>query len=181
MASETRTGERTQRMRERILEEMRRFFIMFLYLWVLFGLFVLNERIILSRRGFGVASQGFAIFNALVLAKVMLVAEDLKFGGWLRDRPLIVPIMLDTAAFSTLFLIFHVMEDAVVGLLRGKSAASSVPEIGGGGLAGVVCVTLILFFALLPYFTFVNIGRVLGPGRLKAILLRSPLQNSFPS
>ena len=53
---------------------------MFLYLWVLFGLFVLNGTIILHQHGISFSSQGFAVISALVLAKVMLVAEDLKLG-----------------------------------------------------------------------------------------------------
>ena len=48
---------------------------MFLYLWVLFGLFVLNERIILGQRGISLPLQGFAVLNALILAKVMLIAD----------------------------------------------------------------------------------------------------------
>lgn len=78
-------------LKARALDEGTRFMVMFLYLWVLFGLFVLNERIILGQRGIDFSPHGFALLNALVLAKVMLVTEDLNLGRWMRRRPLIYP------------------------------------------------------------------------------------------
>lgn len=168
--SDTRTGEAAPGLKQRAMEEIRRFFVMFLYLWVLFGLFVLNEQIILRQHGIGFSSQGFALINALVLAKVMLVAEDLNLGHWLRGRPLIYPIMHESFVFAVLFICFHVAEHVVVGWFKGETVAASVPAIGGGGFAGLLCVTLILFIALIPFFAFRNVDRALGEGRWRALL-----------
>ena len=173
---------RSRSIKHRLVHEAVRFVWIFLYLWVLFGLFVLNERIILGQRGIGFTSQGFALVNAFVLAKVMLVAEDLRFGGWFRSRPLIVPIAIDAALFALLFLAVHVLEHVLVGVIRGESGPSSVPAVGQGGLAGAITAAVILFFALLPYFTFMNLSRVIGPDRLTGLLLKSPsaLQTETP-
>ncbi|KRE05790.1 hypothetical protein ASE63_05560 [Bosea sp. Root381] len=156
----------------RVLDEARRFFVLFLYLWILFGLFVLNERIIHREHGIGFASQGFAIFNALILAKVMLVLDDLNLSRWLDRRPLIYPILYGSFLFSILFVAFHVLEEIIIGLFKGESATSSIPAIGGGGVAGVLCVAAILFFALIPFFAFQNFNRALGPGRIEAMLFK---------
>lgn len=165
------TGRR-HTVRQRVAAEVRRFAVMFLYLWILFGLFVLNERIILRQEGVGFASQGFAVFNALVLAKVMLVAETLNLGDRFRRGPLVYTILCQSFLFSILFISFHIVEKVVLGLVKGESLAASVPGIGGGGLAGVVCVGVILFVALTPFFAFRELSRVLGPGRLNAMLFR---------
>ena len=77
-----------------------------------------------------------AVFNALVLSNVMLVAEDLNFGRWLDRRPLIYPILHDALLFTVLFITFHVAEEVVIGLIKGASVRSSVPAIGGGGWLG---------------------------------------------
>jgi len=169
--------EGAHKLEARILDEARRFVVLFLYLWILFGLFVLNERIILREHGIGFASQGFAVFNALILAKIMLVLEDLNLSRWLARRPLIYPILHDSLLFSILFVAFHVLEEIMVGLFRGETAASSVPAIGGGGLAGVLCVALILFFSLIPYFAFRNFSRALGPSRIEAMLFKSAVRD----
>lgn len=170
IGSDSRMGESTRTLRRRVVDEMRRFLVMFLYLWVLFGLFVLNERIILRQHGISFSSQGFALINALVLAKVMLVAEDINLGRWLHGKPLIYPILHEAFVFAILFICFHIIEHVAVGLFQRETIAASIPAIGGGGFAGLVCVALILFFALIPFFAFRDVGRELGPGRLNAML-----------
>ena len=60
------TDGRRQELKERALEEVRRFAVMFVYLWIMFGLLALNERIVLQQHGIGSSSQGFAVLNALV-------------------------------------------------------------------------------------------------------------------
>lgn len=169
----TPTHGRRRRLKERATEEMRRFVVLFLYLWLLFGMFVLNERIILKQHGIDFAAQGFAVFNALVLAKVMLVAENLDLGRWLARRPLIYPILHDALLFTLLFILFHVAEKVAIGLIHGQSVRSSVPAIGGGGLAGLLSVAVISFVALIPFFAFRNFSRALGPGRVNALLFGS--------
>jgi hypothetical protein len=161
---------RGRNLAKRALDEAKRFLVMFLYLWIILGLFALHKRIILGEQGIGFALQGFALLNALVLAKVMLVAEDLDLARWLRGRPLIYQILYESLLFTVVFICFHVVEDVVMGLIHGKTFAASVPVIGGGGVAGLLCVAAILFVALMPYFAFGNVSRMLGPGRLNAIL-----------
>lgn len=161
---------RRQKLVGRAAEEFRRFLVMFLYLWLLFGLFVLNERIILGQRGISLPLQGFAVINALILAKVMLIADYFDLGAWLRRRPLIYPIVASSLFLTVLFIYFHVIEKVVIGLIHGESVAQSVPAIGGGGFVGTLCVALILFVSLIPFFAFRYVGRELGADRLNAML-----------
>jgi hypothetical protein len=44
-------------------------------------LFVLNESVILGQRQMSFAPQGFALINAAVMTKVMLIAEDPSSAG----------------------------------------------------------------------------------------------------
>jgi hypothetical protein len=55
-------------------------------------------------------------------------------------------------------------------LARGKTIAQSTPEFGGGSLGGIFSVALILTVALIPFFAFREIGRVLGADRLKSLI-----------
>jgi len=153
-----------------MLAEGRQFVVLFLYLWVLFGLFVLNERIILNQHGIDFAAHGFALLNAFILAKVMLVAEHMNLSRWLNRRPLIYPILHDSILFAVIFLLFHEVERLLVTWVKGEAAAASIPNIGGGGIAGIVCVAVILFFTLIPFFAFRSFNRVLGPDRMHSML-----------
>jgi carbon starvation protein CstA len=161
-----------RRLATRALDEARRFLLMFLYLWVLLGIFVLHERIVLRSRGIDVVWDGFAFLNALVLAKVMLLAEDFDLGRWMPRRPLIFPILFDAAVLSVLFVAFHFAEEKVIALIRRNAEAPS-EAIGGGGVAGVLAVAAILFVALIPFFAFRHVSRELGESRLQAMLLKS--------
>ncbi len=149
---------------------MRRFFFLFLYLWVLFAMFVLNEGIVLRAHGIGFTAQGFAFFNALVLAKVTLMFEALDPGRWLRRRPLLYPILYEAFLLSILFIVFHVVEKAIDGLIHGKAIGESVPSIGGGGLVGLASAAVMMLVALIPFFGFRKLSLVLGADKLTALL-----------
>lgn len=161
----------THKAKAAIAHEAKRFLVMFFYLWALLGLFVLNEKITLRQHGIDFAPHGFAFINALVLAKVMLVAEDLDLGSRLQPRPLIYPILTEALILAVLFIVFHALEEMVVGLVAGKTFAASVPAIGGGGFVGLFCVSLILFISLIPYFGFRRITREIGADRMRELLL----------
>ena len=155
-------------------DEFRRFLVLFFYLWILFGVFVLNQGVVLREHGFDFALQGFAFINALVFAKVMMLFEIFDPGRWLRKRPLIYPILYETLLLTVLFLVAHVLEKTLEGLLRGKTMAESMPLIGGGGLLGLLSATAILFVALIPFFGLRNLSLAMGEGRLWAVIFEQP-------
>jgi hypothetical protein len=72
--------------------------------------------------------------------------------------------------FSVILVVFYVLEEFVSGLWRGESAAKSV-NVTEHHLAGIVSVAFIMFVALLPYFAFSELARVIGKDKLKALLL----------
>lgn len=166
------TESRWHRIVEKGLEELRRYLVMFLYLWVVFASFVLDEAVILGPRNISYVSQGFAIINAAVLAKIMLVAEDLKIGRRFEHLPLIYPVIYKSCAFAVVFIVFHIVEKTVLGVLGGHSLAASMPAIGGGSWHGILTVWALMSIALLPFFALRELGRYLGNGRLWAIMFK---------
>lgn len=172
MPEEVVLNGRWRNLKARGVHEFKRILVMFLYLWVIFGLFVLNQTVILAKHNISYSAQGFALINAFVLAKVMVVAEDLKLGHRFKDRPLIYPILYKACAFAIVFLLFHILEKVFVGVLGGKTAAESFPDIGGGTFKGVLCVWAIMFVSLIPFFAIREIGRVIGEAELWNLIFR---------
>ena len=164
-------ARRAGALKAKAAEEFRRFLILFLYLWVLFGVFVLNQDIVLREQGVSFTMQGFAFINALVFAKVMMVFEMFDPGGWLRRRPLIYAILYETLLLTVLFIVVHILEKVIEGLIHGKTVMESLPSIGGGGLAGLISAAVIMFVALVPFFGLRNLNMTIGEGRLRAMLL----------
>ena len=173
-AATSANAHRAQSLKAKAVDEFRRFLVLFFYLWILFGVFVLNQGVVLREHGFDFAMQGFAFINALVFAKVMMLFEIFDPGRWLRKRPLIYPILYETLLLTVLFLVAHVLEKTVEGLLRGKTIADSLPAIGGGGLTGLLSITAILFIALIPFFGLRNLSLAMGEGRLWAVIFEQP-------
>lgn len=186
MAGSLAPAERRHTLIAKAIDEFKRLVAIVLYLWVIFGLYVLDETLILTKQHIDFSAHGFAIINAFILAKVLLVAEDLGFGARFKDRPLVYPILYKALAFSVLFIVFHIGESLLIGVWHGKSAIESIPQIGGGTLKGFLCVIGIMFVSLIPFFAFREIGRVIGEDELWTLIFkRGPkdftLQANAPS
>jgi hypothetical protein len=174
-------NDRLHKLAERGIDELRRFLIMFVYLWVVIGLFVLNETVILGERHINFTAQGFALINAAVMAKIMLIAEALKLGRRFEHLPLIYPVVHKSAAFAAVFIAFHTLERILVGVLGGHSVVDSMPRIGGGSWSGVLTVWAIMTISLVPFFALREIGRIIGEGRLWDLMFRRAPERREPA
>ncbi|AWN55401.1 hypothetical protein [Methylobacterium sp. 17Sr1-1] len=161
---------RPARLGRRLREEVARIAAIFAYLVVVFGVLVLHETVVLSRHGIGYHFYGFALVNSWILAKVMLVAEGVAARRPARRSPL-VRIAARACGFALLLVCAYALEETLIGLVKGRSLAGSLPMIGGGGLRGLAAVTVIMAVALVPYFTWRELGRLIGRDRLRALVL----------
>jgi hypothetical protein len=75
-------NDRLLRLKTGAIDESRKLFGIFVYLWVLLSLFSLHKALVLNDESL-IYHQGFAIINALALAKVVLVAEFFYVGDTL--------------------------------------------------------------------------------------------------
>lgn len=163
---------RLHRLAEKGREELHRFTVMFLYLWLVFALFLLNEYVALGHQHGHLVLQGFAVINAAVLGKVMLIAEDLKLGRRFEHLPLFWSVLYKSCLFAVVFILFHIVERMAVGLLSGATARASIPKIGGGSWDGIAAVWAAITVSLLPFFALREISRVLGKDVLWNLMFR---------
>lgn len=161
-------------LRRRLVAAAQHGLILFLYLWVLFGLFVLNEVAFDREHQNHAALQGFALINALALTKAMMPVEHMELSGRLSHLPRVVSIVVDAAFCAVVFMVVHVIERVGLGLFQGHSLSASMPVFGGGGTAGVLIISLICFVSLLPFFTFRAVARAFGPDKVFAALFSWP-------
>jgi hypothetical protein len=155
--------------------EVLRFVVLFLYLWAMFLLFELHQYVVLATYQIPFENWGFGFLNALVLAKVMVVADEVRMKAFLRSKPLIVPVAARSLAFAILFIAVDIAEKVLVGAFHGKGIAESIPNFGGGGLLGRIVVAIIIAVALMPFFAFEEIDLALGRGRLGELLFKRGL------
>ena len=155
-------NERLLRLKTGAIDESKTLFGIFIYLWVLLSLFSLHKALVLNEESL-IYHQGFALINALALAKVVLVGEYFHVGDKLKNRPLIYPIVFKSAVFAVILLCFHMIEEPLVEVLHGKTLSQSISgDIGGGKLQGILMVGIIMFVVLTPFFAFRELGLLFG-------------------
>ncbi len=160
-----------QHVTRKLKHEAQEWVAMFLYLWVIFGLFALHQSILRAELHQDYHPQGFAVINALILSKVMLVGEGLHLAHGGRDSHPIFVIFKKSFAFALLFIGFHILESIIVGVAHGKTIAASFPELMDGRLLDIVALGVIVSVCLIPFFAFREVSRELGEGRLWRLLV----------
>jgi len=121
----------SQNLKHRAYHEMKEGLVIALYLWVVFGLLTIHKSMILAEHHIEFAAHGIALFNALALAKVMVVARKLRLADQFDDAPLIYTTLLKSAAFTVVLACFKILEEAALGMYRGETFRASIAESVG--------------------------------------------------
>jgi hypothetical protein len=168
-------------LKQKAYHELREFFVIVLYLWVVLALFLLYKSVLLNEEHISFLIKGFAIINAVVLGKVILIARALHLGDRYNNLPLIYPTLLKSALFSIVLALFKILEAAAVALYRRAPFQQSIADFGGGTLSGIATLTLLMFVVLIPFFGFTELQRVLGEGKLARVFFGPrELENRAP-
>jgi hypothetical protein len=139
--------------------------------WILFALFSLHRQL-LQAHGISLWQQGFAIVNALVFGKVILIGEALELGRGKASYPLAWVVLRKSLIFAILLVAFHILEEAIRAWFEGQPTSAAVNGLGGS-MAGVVAYAAIFFVMLIPFYAFQETGRILGNGALWNLFLHS--------
>ncbi len=167
------SSQQTRKVKERAAAELKKFAMIALYLWALFSLFEIHKYAVLRAVNVNALSGykiGFALVNALIMGKVILIGEALHVGEQLREKRMIYSVLFKSAAFALLVVCFDIVEEVIVGLIHGKSIAASIPQLGGGGLEGKILYGLMAFVVLIPFFLFTEVEQAVGKERLQSII-----------
>jgi hypothetical protein len=176
MASKTNataTGDKKASLKERGVHELKEFAIITLYLWVLFVLFATYKRMLLQENGISVWNHSFAIVNALIFGKVILIAQALSLGGNLKNRALVWIVLGKALLFAIVLLLFHIGEEAIRAGFKDLPLSTAVADFGGGTWLGLATYAAIFFVALIPFFAIQEVAAVIGADALWNLLFTS--------
>jgi hypothetical protein len=107
---------------------------------------------------------GFAIVNALVIAKIILIGEYARVGRGHENKPLIVSALWKAFLFGLLVAAFHILEEVVKRLAFRERISVRINEM--------LIRNLVVFSFLIPFFAFWELRRVLGEGKLFDLFFR---------
>ena len=105
-------NQRKTPLKERAISETKKFAVIVAYLWMLFvllqlhGLMILRE---LNPPGSISYRVGFALINALILGKIILIAQAFHLGEGFKNRPLVYAILFRSIVFAVLLISFDIL------------------------------------------------------------------------
>jgi len=159
-------------LKKRIFHEMVEYWINVLYLALVFAAFTQYRRFVLAAHDITYTNYWVAVIEALILAKVVMIGDVLRLGRRLEQKPLIYPTLLKTVVFSLFVGAFTLIEHLIKGLWNGKGFTGGLVEFFGKGSHELLAGSLVTIVAFIPFFSFRELGRVLGKGKIWALFFR---------
>lgn len=158
--------------KRKAVAEFIEYWAVFAYVFWFLAVFTWYRRFVLAEYHISYAHYSFALVEALVLAKLILIGEAFKFGRRVDRKPLIIPTLWKSAVFGLWVAVFSVLEHTVEGLLRHRGLTGGLEELASTGKYELLSRCLIMFSAFIPFFACKELARVLGEGQLVALFFR---------
>jgi hypothetical protein len=151
---------------KRITDELVEFAVIAAYLYICFTAILFLKASILKTEGIAFAPFGFAAIKALICAKFASIGHALHVGERFKNLPLVWPTLYRSLVFLLLILILNALEEVVVGIMHGRSAADSLGAMGGGSLEQLFATSIVGLLILIPFFAFGVLGEAVGARNL---------------
>ena len=154
-------------LKDRLVAETKRFLMIFIYLLLSLGVMVNYKRAILADYGISFIDYGYATIEAFILAKVILIGHMWRLEKKrYMNRPLIYTTLYSALVFSLLVIVFNVIEQVISGWFHHRTIIETVYEMIEKGWHEMLARCLFLFVIFIPYFAFMELGAILGEGKL---------------
>jgi hypothetical protein len=155
----------------RLREELYAYAVTVVYLYVWFGALLLYKTALQREAGAAVLPYGLALGKALILGKFVLLGESARLGSRLGAKTLLARIVQKVVVFLLLLVALTVLEELVVGWVHGRSAAQTLARFEARSLLEIGATCLLMLLVLVPFIGVKELGRALGPGGLRRVLL----------
>jgi len=175
-------ADKKAHLKEKATEELRLLVLITAYLAAVFAAFLTYRRIVSREFGVTAFHYGYALLEALLIAKVILIGKAIGLGRKGTRRTLAWSVLRSSLAYGGLVAVFAILEHVIEGLLHGKTLAASLDAFVHQGVYEVFGRALILFVAFIPFFAFWELGHLAGERNLFDLFFRkAPEQGSSRS
>jgi hypothetical protein len=166
--NEKSSSERS--LKQKALHELKDLLVLSVYLAFFFCALATYRMLLLRDYHIDSLTYAFALINALVVAKVIMIGELAHIGKRHESKPVFVSAIWKAFVFSVLVLVFHFAEEVVKHLVHGEKFAGAVNETRIDDLLGR---GLVIFCTFITLFGFREVSRVLGEEKFQAMLFGS--------
>lgn len=162
--------------RDRARSEFREFVLFAAYLFVVFSVLAFYKSAILEAESIHWVPWGFAAIKSALAAKFILIGRALHIGEGHRTKPVIWQTLHKSIGFLIVVAGLTVIEEAIVGLIHGRTFLQSMAEVGGGTPEQMIATALILFLVFVPMFAFGALSEVMGEKALSRTFFKERLE-----
>src|SRR5450631_3136354 len=153
--------------KQKAKHELRELLIIFFYLAFFFCALVTYSMLLLNEYHVKYLNYAFALINALVITKVIMIGEYAHVGKRGETKGLLLSAVWKAFLFGLLVFGFHVVEEMVKRLIHGSDMAAASHEIRVDQLLGR---SLVVFCTFIPLFAFREFRRVMGEDKFRALV-----------
>jgi hypothetical protein len=156
--------------KQKAVHELKDFAWISLYLGFFFCALSTYTTLLLRKYEIDYLNYTFAIVNALIIAKIILIGEWARLGRTSEARVLYQTVLYKSVVFGLLVFAFHLVEEFIKRLIHGLPAGTVVHDVKFDELIGR---SIVIFCAFIPLFAFRELGRVIGGDKLHALFFKS--------
>ena len=166
----TKTAAEKAELKQKAKHEGRELLVVTLYLAFFFCALATYNMLLLREYHVQYWNYTFALINALVVAKVILIGEYAHVGKRHEDKPLFLSAIWKAFLFSLLVFAFHIVEEVIKRLIHGADMAAASRDIR---INELLARSLIIFCTFIPFFAFREFRRVMGEDEFRAMVFGS--------
>jgi len=156
------SAEKKAHVKEKAIEEGRKLILYTGYMAFVLAAFANYRRLILAEYQIGYFHYGYALVEAAVLAKVVMIGEALGLGERYSERPLIITTLFKSVAFAAFAVAFAVVEHLGEGAIHHKNLAAIWAGVqSNGGTDELLARGLMMIVAFLPFFAILELQRIM--------------------
>jgi hypothetical protein len=156
--------------KQKAIQDFKDFVWISLYLGIFFCALSTYAMLLLRKYEISYLNYTFAIINALVVAKVILIGEMAHLGRKAENRALYQTVLYKSVLFGVLVFAFHLLEEFIKRLIHGLPAGTVWHDLDMNDLIGR---SIVIFCAFIPLFAFRELDRVMGKDKLHRLFFKS--------
>ena len=157
-------------LKQKAVHEAKEITYVFLYLAAFFCALATYSMLLLEKFEISYFTYGAALLNALIITKIILIGEAVHFGKKHEAKPLFYSCAYKAFVYGVLVFAFHIVEEVVKRLIHGKAIVGAFREVR---IDDLLARSVIIFLTFIPFFAFRELGRVMGPDKLRGMFFRT--------
>jgi hypothetical protein len=152
--------------KQKLMHELREMLVLSGYLAFFFCALTTYKMFLLNQYEIDEWSYGFALINALVVAKVIMIGDLAKIGKKHESKPIFFAAVWKSFLYGLLVFAFHIVEEVVKRMIHGASVEKASREIRFEEMGAR---TVVVFCCFLPLFMFLELRRRMGEEEFRAL------------